>query len=249
MQGRAVRTIVAGRTVYEYRVIGSRLGRSVPCLSLQFGAFAFGYLLGSIPFGLIFTRFAGTQDIRTHRLRQHRRDQRAAHRPQGARRGDAARRHAQGHRRGLLIAAGGAAATSRLVAGLGALLGHVFPVWLEFKGGKGVATYIGVLIALSWPVALAFGVIWLAVAAASPATRRSRRWSPAPRRRCCCGSRRRPGGAAVCRAHRAGWIMHRANIARLHRRHRKQDRPASGPDLPRARRLRDQSAARRTPVM
>ncbi len=45
------------------------------------------------------------------------------------------------------------------------MLGHVFPVWLNFKGGKGVATYIGVLIAVSWPVALAFGVIWVAVAA------------------------------------------------------------------------------------
>ena len=48
------------------------------------------------------------------------------------------------------------AATPALVAGLGAFLGHVFPVWLGFKGGKGVATYIGVLIALAWPVALAF---------------------------------------------------------------------------------------------
>ncbi len=54
-----------------------------------------------------------------------------------------------------------------LVAGLGAVLGHVFPVWLGFKGGKGVATYIGVLIAVSWLVALAFGAIWAAVAAAT----------------------------------------------------------------------------------
>ena len=53
----------------------------------------------------------------------------------------------------------------RLVAGLGAVVGHVFPVWLRFKGGKGVATYIGVLIAVSWPIAAAFGAIWAAVAA------------------------------------------------------------------------------------
>jgi glycerol-3-phosphate acyltransferase PlsY len=54
-----------------------------------------------------------------------------------------------------------------LAAGLGAFLGHLFPVWLRFKGGKGVATYIGVLIGLSWPAALFFGAVWLAVAAAT----------------------------------------------------------------------------------
>ena len=50
-------------------------------------------------------------------------------------------------------------------AALGAFLGHLFPVWLGFKGGKGVATYIGLLLALAWPVAIAFCLIWLAVAA------------------------------------------------------------------------------------
>src|SRR4029077_16040677 len=56
-------------------------------------------------------------------------------------------------------------ADAALLAGLGAVLGHVFPVWLHFKGGKGVATYIGVLIAVSWPVALSFAAIWAAIAA------------------------------------------------------------------------------------
>ena len=52
-----------------------------------------------------------------------------------------------------------------ILAALGAFLGHLFPVWLKFKGGKGVATYIGLLLALAWPAAIAFCLIWLAVAA------------------------------------------------------------------------------------
>jgi glycerol-3-phosphate acyltransferase PlsY len=54
--------------------------------------------------------------------------------------------------------------TAALLAVLGAFLGHLFPVWLGFRGGKGVATYLGVLIGLSWPAALAFAGTWLAVA-------------------------------------------------------------------------------------
>jgi glycerol-3-phosphate acyltransferase PlsY len=54
-----------------------------------------------------------------------------------------------------------------MIAGLGAFLGHLLPVWLRFKGGKGVATYIGILLALSWPAAMVFCLIWLAVAAAT----------------------------------------------------------------------------------
>ena len=52
------------------------------------------------------------------------------------------------------------------MAALGAFLGHLFPVWLGFKGGKGVATYIGLLIGLAWPAAIVFCLVWLAVAAA-----------------------------------------------------------------------------------
>jgi glycerol-3-phosphate acyltransferase PlsY len=123
-----------------------------------------GYALGSIPFGLILTRFAGTEDIRnigsrnigaTNVLRTGRKDLAAATLLLDALKGTAA----------VLIAWKLVSPGAALVAGLAAFLGHLFPVWLNFRGGKGVATYIGVLIAFHWPTALVFGVVWLAVAA------------------------------------------------------------------------------------
>ena len=126
------------------------------------GRVRFGYLCGSIPFGLILTRLAGTRGHPLHRLRQYRRHQCAAHRPQGACRRDAPRRRAQGHRspcsRSMPITVREYryfAHELAIPAALGAFLGHLFPVWLGFKGGKGVATYIGVLLALAWPAAIA----------------------------------------------------------------------------------------------
>ena len=127
-------------------------------------ALAFGYLLGSIPFGLLLTRAAGGPDIRaigsgnigaTNVLRTGRKWLAAATLFCDALKGAVA----------VLIAAHFGAGAA-LVAGLGAFLGHLFPVWLKFKGGKGVATYIGVLLGLYWPAALVFCAIWLAVAAA-----------------------------------------------------------------------------------
>jgi glycerol-3-phosphate acyltransferase PlsY len=127
-------------------------------------ALVVGYLFGSIPFGLILTKLAGNGDIRavgsgnigaTNVLRTGRKGLAAATLIGDMLKGSAA----------VLIVNRLGGTDAALVAGLGAVLGHVFPVWLGFKGGKGVATYIGVLIALSWPVALAFGVIWVAVAA------------------------------------------------------------------------------------
>lgn len=121
-----------------------------------------GYLLGSIPFGLLLTRAAGFGDIRrigsgnigaTNVLRTGRKGLAAA----------------------TLLLDGGKGAVATLIAGLwgpdmailaggGAMLGHLFPVWLKFKGGKGVATGLGVLLALAWPVGLLACATWLVVA-------------------------------------------------------------------------------------
>jgi len=127
-------------------------------------ALAIGYLLGSIPFGLIITRFAGTGDIRsqgsgnigaTNVLRTGRKGLAAATLIGDMLKGAAA----------VLIVHRLWGDDAALLAGLAAVLGHVFPVWLRFKGGKGVATYIGVLIAVAWPVAAAYGLIWAVIAA------------------------------------------------------------------------------------
>jgi acyl phosphate:glycerol-3-phosphate acyltransferase len=126
-------------------------------------ALALGYFLGSIPFGLVLTRLAGLGDVReigsgnigaTNVLRTGNKGLAALTLLLDALKGTAAV---------LLGAQWGQDAA--ILGGLGAFLGHLFPVWLGFRGGKGVATYIGVLLGLSWPVALAFCAIWLAVAA------------------------------------------------------------------------------------
>ncbi len=122
-----------------------------------------GYLLGSIPFGLLLTRAAGLGDIRsigsgnigaTNVLRTGNKKLAAATLLLDAAKGAVA----------VLVARYSLGETAAMVAGLTAFLGHVFPVWLGFKGGKGVATYLGVLIALAWPLAVVFAVLWLAVA-------------------------------------------------------------------------------------
>ena len=137
--------------------ISSPLGSAI-------SAFLFGYLCGSIPFGVILTRLAGTQDIRsvgsgnigaTNVLRTGRKALAAATLLGDMLKGTAA----------VLVVLCLFTRNLALAAGLGAFLGHLFPVWLRFRGGKGVATYIGILLSLAWPAALAFGLIWLAVAA------------------------------------------------------------------------------------
>src|SRR5271154_7533397 len=121
------------------------------------------YLIGSIPFGLLLTRLAGLGDIRrigsgnigaTNVLRT-------------GRKGLAALTLLLDFGKGLAAVLVGAefSPTLAIVAAVGVVLGHMFPVWLRFKGGKGVATAGGVLMALSWPVGVAAFATWLVVAA------------------------------------------------------------------------------------
>jgi glycerol-3-phosphate acyltransferase PlsY len=126
----------------------------------------FGYLLGSIPFGLIFAWLAGAGDVRkigsgnigaTNVLRTGKIWAAVATLIFDAAKGVAA----------VLIAAAFYGKVGAVFAGLGAFLGHLFPVWLGFKGGKGVAVALGVSLALSWPAALAMAVTWAVVAAIS----------------------------------------------------------------------------------
>jgi glycerol-3-phosphate acyltransferase PlsY len=141
-------------------------GELLGALPAGAAALGFGYLAGSIPFGLLITRLAGMEDIRaigsgnigaTNVLRTGSKALAA-----GTLIGDALKGTAA-----VLAARYAFGPDAALVAAVGALLGHIFPVWLSFKGGKGVATYIGLLIGLAWPAAVAFCLIWLAVAALS----------------------------------------------------------------------------------
>ncbi|NJO35385.1 MAG: glycerol-3-phosphate 1-O-acyltransferase PlsY [Rhodospirillales bacterium] len=130
-----------------------------------------GYLLGSIPFGLVLTRAAGLGDVRnigsgnigaTNVLRTGRKGLAAATLLLDALKGTVAVLLVYD----IAVRWGGAAdaITYCHIAGLGAFLGHIYPAWLGFQGGKGVATYIGVLIGMHWPAALWFGIIWIGVA-------------------------------------------------------------------------------------
>jgi glycerol-3-phosphate acyltransferase PlsY len=177
-------------------------------------ALILGYLSGSIPFGLLFTRWAGLGDVRsigsgnigaTNVLRTGNKKLAALTLLADAVKGTIP----------ILIMKDLGGETAGLVAGLAALAGHLFPVWLGFKGGKGVATNIGILFGLYWPLGLIFLAVWLVMAvlfrisslSALTATALSPLWA---------WLLAKPSfvlplvliGALI-------WIMHRANIARL----------------------------------
>jgi glycerol-3-phosphate acyltransferase PlsY len=125
-------------------------------------ALVFGYLLGSIPFGLILAKLFGLGDLRkigsgnigaTNVLRAGSKWLAALTLFLDAAKGTAA-----------VLFAARWGETAAMLAGLGAFLGHLYPVWLGFNGGKGVATYIGVLLGLYWPAAVVFCAVWLLIA-------------------------------------------------------------------------------------
>jgi glycerol-3-phosphate acyltransferase PlsY len=177
-------------------------------------AFVIGYLLGSIPFGLLLTKFTGGPDIRsigsgnigaTNVLRTGNKKLAAATLAGDLLKGTAA----------VLLARCFISADAALIAGLGAFLGHLFPIWLRFKGGKGVATYIGVLLGLAWPFALLFGLIWLGMAFlfrySSLAALTASAATPVA-----LWVKGQPNTAALFLLLTLMlWVMHRANIARL----------------------------------
>jgi glycerol-3-phosphate acyltransferase PlsY len=177
-------------------------------------AFLFGYLLGSIPFGILLTRLAGGPDLRsigsgnigaTNVLRTGRKGLAAATLILDMLKGTVA----------VVMVRAVAGDDAVLAAALGAFLGHLFPVWLKFKGGKGVATYIGVLLGLYWPAALAFCAVWLAVALAFRYSSLAALVASAltPPALWFLG---RPDAALLFLLLSALlWIMHRANIQRL----------------------------------
>ena len=134
-------------------------------VSVLIAAAVFGYLLGSIPFGLLLTRAAGLGDVRkigsgnigaTNVLRTGNKKLAAATLLLDALKGTVA-----------VMIASRWSHDAAIFAGFGAFIGHLYPIWLGFKGGKGVATYLGVLLGLSYLGALIFAATWLLVALVS----------------------------------------------------------------------------------
>lgn len=180
------------------------------------GALVLGYLLGSIPFGIILTKAAGGPDLRgigsgnigaTNVLRTGNKKLAAATLAGDMLKGTVAV---------LLTAAIFQSPQAGLVAGLSAFLGHLFPVWLRFRGGKGVATFLGILIAVNGWVALAFAAIWLAVAKLSKYSSLSALIASVASTLLLWLLAGRPDAAALMAVLTVLlWFMHRTNISRL----------------------------------
>ena len=127
-------------------------------------AILLGYLLGSIPFGVLLTRLGGAGDLRqigsgnigaTNVLRTGRKGLAAATLLLDLAKGAAA-----------VLLAGWLLPGTEVLAGMGAFIGHCYPVWLRFRGGKGVATLMGIVVALHWPSGLVYAAVWLGLLAA-----------------------------------------------------------------------------------
>jgi acyl phosphate:glycerol-3-phosphate acyltransferase len=183
---------------------------------LQYAAaLIFGYLCGSIPFGVLLTRFAGAPDLRTvgsgnigatNVLRTGRKFLAAA-----TLAGDILKGTVAVAVTGLVFSREPA-----LYAALGAFLGHLFPVWLGFKGGKGVATYIGLLLGLAlWLALIAFCLIWIAIAAASRYSSLAALAASAATPAVLWWNGNVPEAKLFLLLSALLWLMHRANIARL----------------------------------
>jgi acyl phosphate:glycerol-3-phosphate acyltransferase len=177
-------------------------------------ALGFGYLAGSIPFGLLITRLAGMEDIRaigsgnigaTNVLRTGRKELAAATLVCDALKGTLA----------VLATRYLGGPELAIVAGLGAFLGHLFPVWLGFHGGKGVATFIGLALAFAWPAVLGFGAVWLAVAYLTRYSSLAALMACAATPLLLWGFGDGAPAALFAVLAAAIWITHRANIARL----------------------------------
>lgn len=187
---------------------------SFPPIEIAALAIVGGYLFGSIPFGLVLTRLAGLGDIRdigsgsigaTNVLRTGNKGLAAATLLLDSGKGAIA----------VVIALLLAGPTVGILAGVAAVFGHNFPIWLKFKGGKGVATSFGVLIAIAPPVALGAGLIWLLVAVVT-------RYSSAAALTACLAAPviawalNLPDVTVACAVLAAlGWIRHHQNIGRL----------------------------------
>jgi len=178
-------------------------------------ALAFGYLCGSIPFGILLTRLAGAPDLRsigsgnigaTNVLRTGRKALAAATLAGDILKGAAA----------VAITLAVFGRHEALYAALGAFLGHLFPVWLGFKGGKGVATYIGLLLGFGlWLALAAFCAIWLAVAALTRYSSLAALTASATTPVVLWWNGDLPEAKLFLSLSVLLWIMHRANLARL----------------------------------